>query len=125
MTPQHPESHPQGSPVSPQPRSRAIGATSKGDRLHMSDQTAQPDNSKSSQGPRGTRGVWGDGIPLGAGGSGGVVPPGGSAGGAISRRGLLRTAGASAAVVGGGGLLEACSSSIKGATGGSTTSSAT
>src|SRR5256886_17600431 len=57
----------------------------------MSDQTAQPGNTKASQG---------------------------GLGGPVSRRGLLRTAGASAAVVGGGGLLEACSSSIKGATGG-------
>src|SRR4029077_10956731 len=93
---------PQGSPVSPQTRSRAVGATSKGDRLHMSDQTAQPDST--SEGPGGMtspRERWGRG-------------------GALSRRGVLRTAGVSAAVVGGGGLLEACSSSIKGASGGST-----
>src|SRR5262249_41129407 len=107
MTPQHPAIR-RASPVSPQTRSRAFGATSKGDRLHMSDQTAQS--------ARGARGVWGDGIPPGSGGSGGSSPRAST----ISRRGLLRTAGASAAVVGGGGLLEACSSNIKGASGGST-----
>jgi branched-chain amino acid transport system substrate-binding protein len=65
--------------------------------LHVSDQTAQPDN----------------------------TTPGGSSLrlASISRRGLLRAAGASAAVVGGGGLLEACSSSIKGANAGSGSSS--
>ena len=71
----------------------------------MSDQTAQPDSTKSSRGDLGES-----------------SPSGGPAGG-VSRRGLLRAAGAGAAVVGGGGLLEACSSSIKGATSSSSSSS--
>jgi len=71
----------------------------------MSDQTAQPDSTKSS------RGDLGESSPLGG------------PGGGVSRRGLLRAAGAGAAVVGGGGLLEACSSSIKGATSSSSSSS--
>jgi len=71
----------------------------------MSDQTAQPDSTKSS------RGDLGDSSPLGGPADG------------VSRRGLLRAAGVGAAVVGGGGLLEACSSSIKGATSSSSSSS--
>jgi len=70
----------------------------------MSDQTAQPDSTKSS------RGDLGESSPLGG------------PGGGVSRRGLLRAAGAGAAVVGGGGLLQACSSSIKGATSSSSSS---
>src|SRR5208283_2964844 len=109
MTPQHPSQFPQGlhgvnSDAVPRPR-RDL----KGDRLHMSDQTAQPD----------ARGDWRDGSPQERGGLGGSSPRPAE----FSRRGLLRAAGASAAVVGGGGLLEACSSSIKGASSSSSSSS--
>src|SRR6266568_7324953 len=117
----------QGSPVFsdavPRPR-----RDPKGDRLHMSDQTAQPDSTASRGVPGGRppepamRGVPGGRPPEPAmrGVPGGRPPEPAESAGGVSRRGLLRAAGASAAVVGGGGLLEACSSSIKGASGGST-----
>ena len=56
--------------MSPQTRSRALGATSKGDRLHMSDQTAQPD-STSEPGPGGSGGMA---SPQERGGMGGSSP---------------------------------------------------
>jgi branched-chain amino acid transport system substrate-binding protein len=94
----------------------------------MSDQTAQPDNTTSSQGAegaQGARGVWGGGQPPQKRGGLGGSSPRLTELAELSRRNLLRAAGAGAAVVGGGGLLQACSSSIKGASSGSSASAGT